>query len=556
MHAEEAAGSGKILGTMRAPAAAVFLLLTPLAVGAPRAPRVGAPHLLDLRVSNGSAPFAGDRRLLTTVSPNGDGFRDRALVSFRLDRAALVRMDAVRTETIRENRAPSVVVWSHTWSLAAGPHRLAWRPARTVAPRTYILRLTVRDAAGRLRAYGNYRPWRGQRVDAPVVRVQGIELGFLRRSYAPGEFASLAIATDAKAFRLQVFAFGSSVKVSEVDVKTNGGSVTPPLDVRWERYRSARTRLRLVRAGEWPSGLYFLRARAADGRTGYAPMILRPRVLGTNRVAVVLATNTWQAYNFDDANGDGWGDSWYVSGGQRSVALQRPFLDFGVPFRFHDWDLEFISWLNRTGKQVDYLSDDDLERVGSGDALARAYDLVVFPGHEEYVTRHVYDVVRRYRDLGGNLAFLAANNFFREVTAKGERIVRGKLWRDQGRPEAGLVGVQYSGSNHGERQAPFLVSGLASDPWAFAGTGLGEGSPFGRYGIEIDSRTAASPAGTRVLATIPDVLGPGRTAEMTYYENPAGAKVFAAGTLNFAASLGDPQVAALVENIWARLSRP
>ena len=556
MTVEDGIGSGKVPRAMRAPAAAVLLLLTPLAVGASGAPRAGAPHLLELRVSNGSAPFTGDRRLLTTVSPNGDGFRDRALVSFRLDRAAQVRMDAVRTETIRENRAPSVVVWSHTWSLAAGAHRLAWRPARSLAPRTYILRLTVRDAAGRLRMYGNYRPWRGQQVDAPVVRVQGIELGFLRRSYAPGEFASLAIATDAKAFRLQIFAFGSSVKVSEVDVKTNGGAVTPPLDVRWERYRSARTRLRLVRAGEWPSGLYFLRARAADGRTGYAPMILRPRVLGTNRVAVVLATNTWQAYNFDDANGDGWGDSWYVSGGQRYVELQRPFLDFGVPFRFHDWDLEFISWLNRTGKQVDYLSDDDLERVGSGDALARAYDLVVFPGHEEYVTRHVYDVVRRYRDLGGNLAFLAANNFFREVTLIGERIVRGKLWRNQGRPEAGLVGVQYAGSNHGERQAPFVVSGSASDTWAFAGTGLGDGSQFGRYGIEIDSRAAASPPGTRVLATIPNVLGPGRTAEMTYYENPAGAKVFAAGTLNFAASLGDPQVAALVENLWTRLSRP
>ncbi|MDQ5821689.1 MAG: hypothetical protein M3540_09625, partial [Actinomycetota bacterium] len=512
--------------------------------------------LLDLRVSNGSTPFARDRRLLATVSPNGDGFRDRALVSFRLDRAARVRMEVVRTDTIRENRAPSAVLWSRSWALGPGAHRVAWRPSRSTSPRTYVLRLTVRDAAGRTRVYGNYRPWRGERVNAPVVRVQGIELGFLRRSYAPGELAAVTIATDARAFRLQVFAFGSSVDVSNVDVKTNGGAVTPPLDVRWDRYRSARTRLRLVRAGEWASGLYFLRAQAADGRTGYAPFILRPRTLGTSRVAVVLATNTWQAYNFDDANGDGWGDSWYVSAAQRSVGLQRPFLDFGVPFRFHDWDLEFISWLNRTGKQVDYLSDDDLERVGSGDALARAYDLVVFPGHEEYVTRHVYDVVRRYRDLGGNLAFLAANNFFREVTRRGERIVRGRLWRELGRPEAGLVGVQYAGSNHGERQAPFLVTGATAAPWAFAGTGLGDGAAFGRYGIEIDARSPATPAGTIVLARIPDVLGPGRTAEMTYYENAAGAKVFAAGALNFAASLGDPQVAALVENVWARLSKP
>ena len=45
-----------------------------------------------------------------------------------------------------------------------------------------------------------------------------------------------------------------------------------------------------------------------------------------------------------------------------------------------------------------------------------------------------------------------------------------------------------------------------------------------------------------------------RSAEMTYYETPVGAKVFAAGALNFTASIGDPAVARLVENVWARLS--
>jgi hypothetical protein len=43
---------------------------------------------------------------------------------------------------------------------------------------------------------------------------------------------------------------------------------------------------------------------------------------------------------------------------------------------------------------------------------------------------------------------------------------------------------------------------------------------------------------------------------MTYYETPAGAKVFAAGALNFAASIRDPVVARLVENVWTRLSQP
>jgi hypothetical protein len=59
-----------------------------------------------------------------------------------------------------------------------------------------------------------------------------------------------------------------------------------------------------------------------------------------------------------------------------------------------------------------------------------------------------------------------------------------------------------------------------------------------------------------VLASIPNLMGPGRTAEMTYYETPAGAKVFAAGALNFGASIGDPAVARLVQNVWNRLSSP
>ena len=92
--------------------------------------------------------------------------------------------------------------------------------------------------------------------------------------------------------------------------------------------------------------------------------------------------------------------------------------------------------------------------------------------------------------------------------------------------------------------------------WAFAGTSLSAGASFGRYGIEIDARTTASPPGTQLLASIPDVLGPGRNAEMTYYETPAGAKVFAAGALNFAASLGDPVVARIMDNLWTRLSAP
>ena len=60
-----------------------------------------------------------------------------------------------------------------------------------------------------------------------------------------------------------------------------------------------------------------------------------------------------------------------------------------------------------------------------------------------------------------------------------------------------------------------------------------------------------------MLARIPDILpNAGRSAEMTYYETPAGAKVFAAGALNFAASVDEPAVSRLLDNLWARLSLP
>jgi hypothetical protein len=74
----------------------------------------------------------------------------------------------------------------------------------------------------------------------------------------------------------------------------------------------------------------------------------------------------------------------------------------------------------------------------------------------------------------------------------------------------------------------------------------------GSYGIEIDARAPESPPGTQVLATIRDAFGPGRTAEMTYYETAAGSRVFAAGALNFGGSAERWPVRQLLENLWAR----
>src|SRR6187455_2365453 len=98
-------------------AATAALAAVGLAASAPAQP--GPPNLLGLRISNGGTPFAGDTPWLATVSPNGDGFRDRALFRFKLDRAGTVTVRVVATD---EARRPVQTIWSTRRRLEAGPH--------------------------------------------------------------------------------------------------------------------------------------------------------------------------------------------------------------------------------------------------------------------------------------------------------------------------------------------------------------------------------------------------------------------------------------------------
>ncbi len=371
-----------------------------------------------------------------------------------------------------------------------------------------------------------------------------IEASFDRNSYEPGQRARLTVTTPVSRCAIRIFRAGAGG-----DGPLQGKPVTgaAPLGGRDS----------VVPVGRWPSGLYYARLTEPNGHAGYATFVVRPRTLGRHRVAVVLPTNTWQAYNFFDGNGDGKPDSWYANPDSATVGLSRPFLDAGVPPHYSGYDRGFVRWLSLEHRRPDVLTDDDLERIATGDALAKAYDLIVFSGHEEYVTTHEYDIVQRYRDLGGNLAFLSANNFFYRVDRRGDTITRDGRWRDLGRPEAALIGAQYvNWYQERYRNRPYIVTGTAQAPWLFRGTGLAEGARFGGYGIEIDAKAPRSPAGTRVLARIANIFGPGKSAEMTYYTTPAGAKVFDAGVINFGGTSMWPAVREMMRNIWKELSTP
>ena len=514
-----------------------------------------APKLGGLRVANGSTPFAGDNSLLTTVSPNGDGFRDVANVRFNLREAATVTMEVTRTV-----KAPHSLI-TVIERFGRGRHVLTWAPSYNVNPRTYLLRLTAVDPAGNRIVYGAPNAFVGRYPRAPVVRIQGIDAGFTRPSYAPGQLAIIHVATDEQRMAYQVFHAGPEKLITYADNQLAGLPIdTPPGSLDWSRWRN-RPHPISIRVPDVPSGLYFVQFGGTDGRLGYAPFVVRPAMLGASgRILVILPTNTWQAYNFQDVDGNGYGDTWYAGPPNGGVDLGRTYIARGVPPRYYRYDLPFLHWLYWSGKNAEFISDSDFDLIRSGDQLAAAYDLVVFEGHEEYVTRHEYDVVERFRNLGGNLMFLSANNFFWHVERKGRVLRKIGEWRESGRPEAGLIGVEYRANDNGQHRGSFVVQNSAATPWLWGGTGLTDGSPFGAvvggFGIEIDATAPESPPGTTVVAQIPDLLGPGKTAQMAYYELQNGAKVFAAGALNFCGSATFWPMKQILNNLWARLSQP
>jgi hypothetical protein len=378
----------------------------------------------------------------------------------------------------------------------------------------------------------------GARGPATTDEPGSIVAAFQQRSYAPGQRAELRLWTVVPHVTARFFHAGPERLRSARDDVLGGVPAAPAFLLA----AGADQRLAVPHG---PSGLYFLQLTAPGGKLGYAPFVLRPPRLGGSRVLVVLPTNTWEAYNFRDVDGNGVGDTWYADPYYNGVDLTRPFLNRGVPPHYRGYDRGFLQWLAHTGKRPDVLADDDLERL-SGGQLARHYDLVVF-----------WSAIRDYRNLGGNLAFLSANDFFYKVDRIGHRLYRRGHWYDFGRSDASLIGAGYVGWNHNRyRNRPYVVTGARAAPWLFEGTGLENGDSFGNYGIEINQLTAASPPGTAVLAQIKDTFGPGKSAEMTYYTTTGGAKVFSAGAINFGGSAQLPVVSLLLTNLWRHLRRP
>jgi hypothetical protein len=443
-------------------------------------------------------------------------------------------VDATAYPTFRSRRLCLRLALAATASFVAVPLHAATETRAPLAP--YAAAVDDRD---------------GRDTRVPPSRRPTVEAAFARESYAHGDLARLVIWTSGRHTSLRIFRAGTEqVSLSARDVML-GSSVSTARRVG----DVARGDVVWVPIGDWPGGLYFAKLMAAGGKVGYAPFVLRPRVFGENRVAVVLPTMTWQAYNFHDDDRDGVPDTWYQDQNNPTLTarLDRPYENRGVIPHYKYYDQPFIRWLVAEHPDVDYLADADLARVSTTGRKLAAYALIVFPGHHEYVTRHEYDVVTAFRNLGGSLMFLSANNFYRNTVKTGTVMRRMARWRDLGRPEAALVGTQYFDNDSGEHRGPWIVRSSRAARWIFAGTALHPGARFASGGIEGDEVAPSSPRTTTIVASIPNLFGTGHDANMTYYETARGARVFAAGAFTLAGAVWWKDVGRVVENVWDHL---
>ncbi|MBA3652672.1 MAG: hypothetical protein H0W70_00600 [Actinobacteria bacterium] len=295
---------------------------------------------------------------------------------------------------------------------------------------------------------------------------------------------------------------------------------------------------------DWRSGYYEVTLEIDVGgktRRDYAFFVVRPKVGAPSAPRLlVLATNTWHAYN------DLGGTNLYTGG--TTVSLQRPMspgylykppgagrrvtttnppdpqmashvgylrLNHLSPYAgsagWPDWELPFVQWCEREGYDLDVATNADLEDH-PGLLRPGGYSLMLSVGHDEYWSGPMRDTVEGFIAGGGNVAFFSGNTSFWQVrmedhTPQGPAAsmvgYKGRfkddpvyetdrlgeltsMWSDHliGRPENLMTGVSFARGGY-HRIGKRVTNGLGgytihrADHWLFDGTDLDYGDVLG-----------------------------------------------------------------------------
>jgi hypothetical protein len=346
----------------------------------------------------------------------------------------------------------------------------------------------------------------------------------------------------------------------------------------------------IVETEGWASGYYTIDILGEDG--GKDPNVAFIVVVDdtpAGDILVKLSTNTYQAYskfgghNFYEAT---------IFGEQGAlVSFDRPTYP-----AFFEYEYYYVVWLEELAQKenlrVSYITDFDLH---STPTWPDNYKLFVSLGHDEYWSKAEFDAVEnRLYVQGKNMLILSGNTAYWQVrygdldrppggadfgrqlicykveddpialrTPDSKLLLTTKFRDLNRRPETMLIGVGYDSwfpPYDPKLRYDYRVVD-ASLPF-FEGTQWKAGEAIGNnvVGYEWDNRDPERDgqrlwkSGSSAIAELPadrikvlfeaepiDVDGKKGKAEAVYFETPAGARVFNAGTIRWSWGVGKPE---------------
>jgi hypothetical protein len=436
------------------------------------------------------------------------------------------------------------------------------------------------------------------RIQSSSTQIEGYTS---QSSVQPGDVVDLHVsATAGASYRIEIYRLGwyqglggrliaclPACGASEPGVQQPVAAADPNtgyLDAGWPVTDS------ITVGSNWTSGYYIAKLILTSGSSAHAasnvPFIVRAAPGVSSAILVQAAVNTWQAYN-------SWGgkslysfnsSSSAVPSSQTNAASQvsfnrPPLANAQDPFQY---DYNIIRFLEKNGYDVSYQADSDTDQ-NPNSLLSHQLDIVA--GHDEYWTKAMRDAWDAAQTSGVNVATLGANDGYwqaRYADSTDRTLIEYRTAAiDPGtdptqkttqfrslspaRPECLLEGEQYTGLNANPASPAYgVASGALSHPW-FVGTGFTPTSQVqGVIGSEWDTAGQPGCATVQKLFTWTglDTYGHPSEADATFYTAPSGARVFAAGTLNFSHGLdsfghttpADPALQAFTLNMLNDLS--
>ncbi len=363
-----------------------------------------------------------------------------------------------------------------------------------------------------------------------------------RLSYCAGDTVELHVSTKVESYDVVIERWGATREEVWRSIEPVTGEFHPPPPDADAKGCSWPVGLRIDVAEGWWSGFYLVTLTAGGARSGrdiaHAGFVVRAPA-PTGAPLLVLATNTWNAYN-------NWGGCSLYTGGSQ-VSFRRPFArgllcrpeverddrkarpvrwdeqpdadgvvyqeyrnERGYPAAigssgWFTFERRFVEWAEGAGWTFDYAVSSDLDADPSA---LDGYGLMVSVGHDEYWSARQREVLEEHLRADGRLACFSGNTMFWQVRIEddgatmighkysahrtdpvmtdGDPATMTGMWADPivGRPETSVLGAGSAwglyhrfGLATARGVGGFIV--YRDDHWLFEGTGLRYGDVLG-----------------------------------------------------------------------------